>query len=332
MESPYVETLEPVWQDLDHVRVNEVKLQQLIDKMRQEDLFTPAWNVPNVHPAVTSKSDLRIDFVCWVGALNFAFTNFFPPKMKFSVKDCQGKEQKGAFALKAAFLRAYEEGRILSPRGLIDVEYINQISLEEVRTFFRPIDRLHSIPLLIQRWQILRDVAAVLLSRYNGSWMQLFQEADWRSFNAGKGIVEQLVSNFPSFRDERFYKGYHLLFQKRAQLLAMMYHGMALGSAGTMPVIKDIKKIGPICDYEVPRALRFLGVLEYTLEMADAIDSWTVIPEGHPFEIENRLAQAYVVAKICDKLGVTMDKVDFYVWSLGRKADQPHILVPTISY
>jgi hypothetical protein len=99
-----------------------------------------------------------------------------------------------------------------------------------------------------------------------------------------------------------------------------------------MPLLEDIKDIGPIADYDVPKALNFLGVLEYSSEMKRAIWNREIILSGDPREVENKLAMSYVMKKICDMVGVTMDKADFYIWQLGRESDAPYILVPTTDY
>ena len=162
-----------------------------------------------------------------------------------------------------------------------------------------------------ERWQIFHEIGNVLLEKYNGSWIKLFLDGNWRAFNGGEVIVERLVADFPSFRDARLYQDRngalrHLWFNKRAQLLAMMYHGRAVHSLGRMPEIKDIADIGPIADYEVPKAFHFLGILEYSQRLEAAIQNRETIIRDHPWEIESRLAMSYVMKRICDKVGLNM--------------------------
>lgn len=327
MDNLYVKTLEPVWENLDSVFVNEENLHDLIEKIKREELKTPAWQVPNVHPPIDCKPALWIDFICWINTINFAFTNFNPPYNKFIIEYPEGTLWLGAFAMQASFMRANGEGI-----PVFDAEYMSRISLKEVRHIFRPIDSQHQIPMARERWKIFHEVGKVLLDKYDGSWFKLFLDANWEAFNSGQGIVEQLAANFPSFRDERFYKGYHLKFYKRAQLLVMMYHGRAVNSNGRMSLIKDIEDIGPIADYEVPKALEFPGVMGYSPEFKRSIQNHKIFKPGDPEEVENRLAMSYVMKKICDEAGITMDKADFYVWNIGRKSKEPHILVPTTDY
>lgn len=327
MNNPYVKTLEPVWKNLDNVFVNKKKLRGLTGRMKKEELKIPAWAVPNVQPPIDCKPVEWIDFICWINTVNFAFTNFEKPYNKFTIEYPEGTFQRGAFALEASFLRAHKE---VIP--VFDAKYMSKISLEDVKYIFRPIDEEHKIPMIQERWKIFHEIGRVLLKKYKGSWAKLFIESSWRAFNNGNGIVEQLVANFSSFRDERFYKGYHLKFNKRAQLLVMMYRGRAVNSGGRMPEIKDIEDIGPIADYDVPKALKFLGVLEYSPEMEKAIQNHEVIQPGDPREVENRLAMSYVMKKICDEVRVSMAQADFYIWHMGKESNAPHILVPTTDY
>lgn len=327
MNNPYVKTLEQALKNLDFISVNETKLQELIERMKQEELGIPDWAVPNVQPPIDCKPAKWIDFTCWINTVNFAFTNFKEPWSKFTIEHPEGTFWKGAFALEASFLRAHDEGI-----PVFDAEYMSQISLREVGHIFRPINGKHKIPLIKERLEIFREVGKVLLESYKGSWFNLFLDGNWRAFNKGYGIVEQLVANFPSFNDRRIYKEHLLEFNKRAQLLVMMYHGRAVNSGGRMPLIQDIEDIGPIADYEVPKALKFLGVLEYVTDFEAAIKNREVIQPGDQRETENRLAMSYAMKRICDEVGINMAQADFYIWNMGRESSEPHILVPTTDY
>jgi len=330
MNNPYVKTLEPVWHYTKDVWVNEEKLQELIKDMKQKkkrgELAIPAWNISGVHPPMDCDLSFWINYVCWINTVNFAFTNFKRPWNKFTVEYPIGVFWRGSLAMQACFMRALQEGIPIT-----DAEYMSKISLKDVKYIFRSIDDQHQTPMLKERWQIFREAGQVLL-RCVGGWLDLFVRGDFYAFNRGKGIVELLVADFPSFRDVRHYRGRCLEFHKRAQLLVMMYHGRAVNSGSSFPLIKDIEDIGPIADYEVPKALRFLGVLEYSARLKDAIKNHKAFMPNDPEETENRLAMSYVMKKICDEAGVNMAQADFYVWQIGRSSGIPHILVPTVDY
>lgn len=48
--------------------------------------------------------------------------------------------------------------------------------------------------------------------------------------------------------------------------------------------------------------------------------------------MEGRLATSYVMKRICDGVKCNMAQADYYIWSLGRKSKEPHMLVPTTDY
>ncbi len=331
MKNCYLSTLESAWHDLKHVFINEEKLQELIEKVRKDNLIVPAWAEQDIQPSMDCQLSEWLNFVCWTNTINFAFTNFEPPYYKFTIEYPGGVFPKGAFAMEASFMRAKAEDI-----PVFDTRYMRKVSKKDVEYIFRPISKEHQIPMIWERWVIFHEVGEVLLESYNGRWLNLFVDAGWRAFNEiqgnRNGIVDQLVSNFPSFQDRRFYKSHLLEFHKRAQLLVMMYHGRAINSGGRFPLIKDIGDIGPIADYEVPKALKVLGVIEYAPEFEAAIQNHKTILPNDEREIENRLAMSYAMKRVCDGAGVSMIKLDPYVWYLGKKSGLSHILVPTIDY
>ncbi|MBI2041647.1 MAG: hypothetical protein HYT20_01325 [Candidatus Nealsonbacteria bacterium] len=331
MNNPYVRTLGPVWENTKNVTINEKMLQKLIRDMKQKkengELIIPAWDTPNAQPPIGCSLTEWLNYVCTANTINFAFSNFNYPCEKFSIEYPKGVFWKGAFAMGASLMRAREENI-----PIFDAWYLSEISIEDVGRIFRSIDEDHQIPMFRQRWEIFREIGKILASEYDGSWLDLFEKANWLAFNNGKGIVEQLVANFPSFRDTRVYGGRLLEFHKRAQLLVMEYYGRAFNSKGAFPIIGDIEDIGPIADYEVPKALEYLSVLEYSPNMKAAIQSHFVFSPDDAIEVENRLAMSCVMKKICDEVGIGMPQADYYIWEIGRKAKSPHILVPTINY
>lgn len=332
INNPYVNTLESVWKNTKNVWINEEKLQELIEGMRKKkkELVIPDWTTPHIHPDPGCEIETWLNYICWINTVNFAFTNFRSPWNKFVIEHPKGNFFSGSAAMAASFMRALREGMPVTDAG-----YMSKVSLKDTKYIFRPADQKHQIPMLRERWRIFHEVGNILLEKYRGRWLNLFEQGRFRSFDNGKGIVELLVADFPSFRDARLYKDSqgtlrHLWFNKRAQLLVMMYHGRAVLSG--FPLIEDICDIGPIADYGVPKALKFFEVLEYSPLMESAIQNHHIFPAGSQMEIENRLAMSYAMKKICDEVGVSMAQADFYIWEIGRKSSAPHILVPTTDY
>ena len=64
---------------------------------------------------------------------------------------------------------------------------------------------------------------AVLTKKYDGQFSN-FLKLSSKAFNNGKGLVERLVVDFPSFKDLRIYEptNTEVKFYKRAQLLYLL--------------------------------------------------------------------------------------------------------------
>lgn len=321
--NPYTKTLERVWRNTQYIRVNEDKLCQLIKGAKSKHLPIPAWDDYPVQPKTDCSLSEWVNFVCWINAINFAFTNFDPPFSKFTA---EGVHRRGTLAMRACFLRALEEGI-----PVFDANYMKDISLMDAAHIFRAADDDHQIPMLFERQVIFHDVAEALLKQYDGNWLNLFRVSDWHAFG-GLGIVDRLVGHFRSFCDSRHYRRHTLYFHERAQLLVMMYQGRALNSAGRFPLLKDADEIGPIAGYEVPKALKYLGVLEYAPLVERLIQEHFIFKSGHVYEVESRLAMSYAMARICQEAGVNMAQADYFIWNMGRQSEEPHMLVPTTDY
>lgn len=65
-----------------------------------------------------------------------------------------------------------------------------------------------------KRVAILREAAAVLCTKYDGSVLVLLEDANYQAAK----LVNLLARDFPSFRDECQFEGRKVRFLKRAQI------------------------------------------------------------------------------------------------------------------
>lgn len=332
--NPFVESAKVVWENSQHVFVSDQAISDLACKMAADDLQAPAWR-EDVFP---EDDDQFVEFIGVANAINFCFTDFATGE-KFDVEYPIGSGQikKGAFAMAASLRRAMDEGvPILNPKFLI------ALSMGEARRIFRC--HTMAIPMLSERVCNLRNVGGVLSARAIKSFKQLFEVCGYRLFaDGGLGILDVLPWRmFESYNDVSFWAGgRHLVrFQKRAQLLAAVYQGRALASGGKMPLLKDPEKIGPIVDYQVPRFLRFFGVLRYDSKLSEQIDGGRLIARDSVEEIEIRAQTVRAVAELlkrvndlrkCDEQ-ITMIELDYALWSQARNIPQKHHYTYTTAY
>ena len=337
--NPFVESQKVVWENPRYVFINERALEDLACKMANDNLPAPTWR--DKYGIYPEDDDVMVEFLGMTNAINFCFTDFKTDK-KFDAEYPvgSGKIHKGAFAMAACVRRAMDEGL-----PILKYDWLTDLKEEQAAHIFRC--HLTAISMLKDRVLNLRNVGCVLChntARFK-SFKELFEACDYRLFNNGRGFLEVLPRWFSSYQDACLWNnGRNLLqFQKRAQLFALMYQGRALSSGGRLPLLRDPEKIGPIADYQVARALRFLKVITYHLDLAQMVDSGKVIEKNSRMEIEIRaigvtqvvcqlLERINVLRKELGKTPITMAELDFALWTAGRNVSQRHHYTYTMAY
>lgn len=328
--NPFYKSLEIIWERPAHVWLNEKRLEEVAREIAKEDLKIPNWRAPVFYP----KDDEN--FVQLLGienSINFAFTDF-ETKKKFKI-EFKGQEWTGSFAMAGSLLRAIEEDI-----PVLDAEYLKNIRFRDMLSIFRSVPG-YKMPMLKERTEIFQEIGRVLLKRYCGSFWNLFKEANFQAFG-DCGIIAHLCLNFPSFYDvspRRPGTGV-FRFYKRAQLLVMVYQGRALDSRGDLPLIGDIDDLGAIADYEVPKVLEYLGILEYTPSLKNTILNQEIIKKDSREEQEIRAMTILAMKKLLEEINqlrqnkINMCHLDYRIWKTGKDSTNlpPHHLTPTIFY
>lgn len=146
--------------------------------------------------------------------------------------------------------------------------------------------------------------------------------ADIRSH--GKVTVDQaagLAAIFPqAFEDP---------YLKKAQLALSMIAAV-LRDSGTEV---NVAGLTAMADYQVPRVLRALGVLEYCPSLADRINRHDLLEEGGPEELAIRAATIIACEAIAAHTGGTSADIDNLLWlSQDIAGDAPFHLTETPLY
>ncbi len=318
--NPYLDAILGAASKSQAVKINIEKLDEYAQIWAQEDLPIPDWRMPVY---LEADDNAFIQFLGIGNALNYCFSN---PKTKQKYEtEYLGKLWRGAFGMWAALKRAHDEGV-----PILDPNFLERIDTEEVKHIFTGNPEL---PMFRARANSLRLAGQALLNNF-GSYAELFRRCDYRAFNSGIGIIDKLVRHDSGYSDTAFFKPTNtvLRFHKRANLFVMMYHGRALSSNGALPPIKDAEDLTPPADYEVPKALRHLGILEYSLELANAVDSGIEIPAHSQWEQEIRSQTVAAMVSLCQKSGKSITAIDFKVWLEGKSSLNPHHLTATTAY
>lgn len=331
--NPFYSSLEVVWKQPSMVFINNQRLEEIARKISKQKLEIPNWRAPVYYP---QDDQNFVQFVGIANSINFAFKDF-ETKRKFKIKDWRPKfkqtEWRGAFGMVACLLRAHQGGI-----SVLDAYFLKDIDLKTMKYIFYPSIG-YPLPMLEQRTRIFNQIGSILLEKYNGSFYNLLQSADFKAFGP-QGIVTQLITNFSSFNDGACYQNQYLQFHKRAQLLVMIYHGRALDSKQKLPLIKDINDLGAITDYQIPRALEHLGILEYSSRLKQTIDNQQIIPAGSIAEVEIRAMTVLAIKRLLEKINrlrvenINICHLDFKLWDLTKTVNMssPHHLTPTIFY
>jgi hypothetical protein len=245
---------------------------------------------------------------------------------------------RGSAAMSALAKEAYLKGV-----KIFEASFMKTASVKTLLPYFMGVDLEGNpmvIPWLEDRVRVMNQIGEILTENWSGSFLFLLQASNGKIFNQGKGFVELLVNHFPRFQDEYLYNGKKVGIYKLAQLSVM-----ALQSILHSSLFCDCHTLTLCADYQLPRSLRALGVLEYGPELSDAVDQQRLIPFGSPMEIELRLATILSGERLKAKLNallqkkgerlVTAQELDYFLWNYGRQLDptiSKHHLTRTIMY
>lgn len=292
---PVLESTRYVVEHSKHVTINRAAARQML----LQGLINTTW-YPDFHLADP-------DWIFVLDALNFCFWEE-PGQAKWSI-EYHGETLSGYWALAASLKRAVEESI-----PLMNAEFLATISSKTVEKIFRGNQR---IPLFQKRVDNLREVGTILLEKYDGTFVNVLQEAD----RSAVKLVRKVVSNFPSFNDIATYNGRTIYLYKRAQLLAADLNG-AFEGEGYGDFI-DLDQLTIFADYKLPQVLRHYHVLEYDNHLSHIVDNYIHCAPGSPEEIEIRASTVQAVELIRQSLtnghgSIPAFKLDWWLWTLGQ--------------
>ncbi|XP_047236478.1 queuosine salvage protein [Girardinichthys multiradiatus] len=301
------------------------KVADMLYGLRHSDVLTASgWKMANpLAPAPTS--DQALNWVFVVDTMNFSF---WPEK---EAQQCEvtykGTTYTGFMTLCAAITRAMEEGVPIT-----DPKYFSQISVEELGQVLRS-DNETAMPMLQERHQVLTDGGRVLLE-HGGSFRSFISQAG----NDARKMVELIVEKIPSYRDEATYEGKRISFYKRAQILVADFWGV-MEARGEGDII-NMDWLTMFADYRVPQALVYLGVLQYSDALMQALKNGELLHSGDQREVEIRGCSIWSVELIKDGLhkmmlerdgetcNINSAVIDFYLWPFAKQHHKEMAHIP----
>lgn len=307
MKNPFfvLKTTKKVLADAKFVRINQraVKKQALIwartkikvpSLLRQFHLF--------------DNEDKLLQYIFILDAINFCF---WPSKgeKRWGIF-YQKNFFKGSFALAFALLRAIEK-----KIPILESSFLKTITLQQFKKILRGRGELLLLP---ERVKILHEIGEVLEKKFQGEFVNLVKKANQDVIK----LIKLILADFPSFRDENFYRERRVYFYKKVQLLAYeIYHAFQGKSFGKL---KNIDRLTVLSDYRVPQILYHFGILEYPLDLQEKIKNLKEIPAGSQTEIEIRAATIWAGEYLKQELkrqGILLRsfEIDWILWNLSHK-------------
>lgn len=129
--------------------------------------------------------------------------------------------------------------------------------------------------------------------------------------------------------EQEFPKSFADPYLKKAQLALAMYGGHHLNRGLRL----DTSDLTAIADYQVPRVLRAMGILNYDATLSGAVDNQVQLPQDSHQERAIRSATILACEEIATYAGITAAAVDNALWQAQAYAgEQPFHLTFTTRY
>jgi len=292
------------------VKINENKIKELVKNKKIINL--KHWLIRNPGGILDLDVSEIVNFLIVYGSINCCY--WVNPKWTIKTED---GDLDGAFALIYALLGLKKKKKHLD---------FTKISFKE---FENALKGNTEIPFLKERYQTLVSVSTVINTKMNGNFY-LYIKNIYKDID----LFNVIINNFPTFIDERKYKGQTIYFYKLAQLL----------TSDILHIRKMKEKVKIDCshligcaDYKIPQVLRGLGILEYSKKLENIVDSKMEIKENSSFEVEIRASMLVAIDLIKKELGNKVEAISIndFIWSLGQDKNirfKPYHLTKTLSY
>ncbi|KAM4698333.1 queuosine 5'-phosphate N-glycosylase/hydrolase [Rhinophrynus dorsalis] len=290
--------------------------EKLYEKAGKKEITLSGWKTLHELNPQGSGED-AVNWVFFADTLNFSFWSESEDK-KFLVK-YKGREYSGYWSLCAAMNRALDEGI-----SLTTASYYSSITLEQLKHVLRS-DSDTPIPMLEERLAILHQTGKILIERFGGSFLNCVKESQ----KSAVKLMQLVVENFPSYRDEGTFQGKKIAFYKRAQILVGDTWGVLEGSGDGC--FYDIPEITMFADYRIPQALVHFGAMRYSDELIKKLKEGWLFQNGDVQEMEIRGCSIWAVELVCqhmrklyEKKGEKMSSdinpvlIDHFLWDYAR--------------
>jgi Queuosine salvage protein len=324
---PVLRSVIPVVEASRHVRTSPEGIWSVAAWMAYEEFGFPGGGVVD-GLALGTDPDHLMDLTLFETTLNFAFTDF-DSGIKFEVVR-NGRVYSDTEAMVVCIQEAINRGV-----PILDGAYLATVMRSDLETIFTGNIEM---PMLDERVEILNEVGAVLVERYDGRFHRFVKDCAPAMYSDGDGILERLVAEFPRFNDVSDYHGHAVEVYKLAQLGLWMLHRV-LHTSGVWSLL-DLNDMTAFADYIVPVGLNVLGILEYADDLEGRIEAGEMIERDSDEEIEIRAHTLYATALLTDAVNairpsdkqLLIPEIDYRLWKTYHATFKPHHLTRTVMY
>ena len=317
--SKVLETTKPAFKKSKYVRINHDKIIELAKSFHHSDVSHWLNAFPLNFSHLTDEE--KLNFLLVFNSTSFCYWG----EPKWTV-DYKGEKYDGSWGMIVSILRALEEGK-----PILDAKYRTNITKKE---YAEILEGNIKISLFEERRKITREVASVLIEKYEGNFAKLVEQAEGDAMR----LLDMIIENFPSFDDNSIFYGDFIYFYKRAQLLVadiyQLFGGKGYGD------LKNIDQLTACADYKLPQSLRTLGIISYTPSLEDKVDNKIELLASEQEEVDIRTNTIWAVEFIkqeLEKLGKKVNSIEIndYLWLMGQdksKHSKPYHRTITTAY
>jgi hypothetical protein len=300
------ETTRYVVDNAKHVSIDDAAIDSWAGSVQPSELRPAAHDLLSHLPG--SRERLA-NLILLIDALNFCFWSSDPIRIQWRGKSYQ---RFNAMFVSLMLAARYE------PRWM-EAEYWLSVPGAEIRETLGGKGS-GELLMLDQREQIVRETGRTLLERFDGEFINAVESVNYKAWP----LAVLLMTNFDSFRDVSNYHSRPVYFMKRAQIcaldLAIAWQAHDFGS------LKGLDELTAFADYRVPQALRHLGIVRLTPELASVVDAGQELARESDEEIEIRAGTIEAVermqraASAAGKSAAAW-QIDWYLWLLSHADD-----------
>lgn len=284
-----------------HVFINEEVLNQFVERIN--NIKMDNWLSSSPFGLLELPIETIINFLLIYESINFSFWG--TPKWSIETND---GNLDGSIALLYVLLQYVKEKKTTDFANISKEEFSNILKANI------------EIPLLEERFKIIKEVSNIVNKKMNGNFYQYIKH-----ITSDEELFETIITNFPSFKDERNYNNQTVYFYKLAQLLT----SDVLHIREQKEQLKvDYTHLVGCADYKIPQVLRGIGILNYDNELSKIVDNHIEVPTNSIYEVEIRANMLTVIELINKKLNYKYCSIDINDYIFMQKKNKIFTIKP----